>query len=317
MHRLAKLFRRSEEAPPPEPPPAWSPSAVAELLRQFPVGSRVLYYPELKRELRLESIVLACSLNNRHVVYSPQELTLRKNGGEPELCLVQGAERAPLAEIRSFHLLIPHQNRLEIDYRPQDRDEAPSRFTQSTINDFERHSVITLVSYSPYGRVPHLQTLVKGTSVLTTGYYANQKVVVLDPLPHGLSYLDKRRHQRVRTSIPVTLRSGADGPTHTCTLDDFSERFLRLRTAPPSASDQPLTVGCRVAIRLDLSPHGRSFLLQGSIFRQAGGALVVELQGILRDGRFDALHLVDELDLKASLLQHPATRQLQSAHTVD
>jgi hypothetical protein len=310
MKRLAKLLGFSDE----EPQPArvgWPPSTIAEFLRQFPVGSRVLYYPELKRELRLDSIILGCTFNNKHFVYSPHDVITQKSGEDTCLHLANGDEPTPLTEIRSFHLLIPYQSRVEIDYRPDEGQEAQARFTQSTINDFERHNLITLISYSPYGRVPHLETTVRGTSTLTKGYYANQKVVVLDPVPHSLSFQDKRRHQRVHTDIPLTLRASAQGPVLACTLEDFSERFLRIRVTDGTETQEELAAGRRVVLKLDLEAQGRSFVLQGCVFRNTRGAVVVELQGILKDGRFADLHLVDELDLKASLLRHPETQRLQ------
>lgn len=310
MRRLAKLLRWSEEDSPPAPA-GWPVSAVEELLRLFPIGSRVLYFPELKRELRLESIILGCSLNNKHFVYSPQELVAQKNGEETVLCVANGEQYTPLPEVQSFHFLVPHQSRVEIDYRPEQGEESETRFTQSTINDFERHNLITLVSYSPYGRVPHLETLVRGTSTLTKGYYANQKIAVLDPIPHSLTYLDKRRHQRVHTRIALTLRASAQSPAQACTLEDFSERFLRIRLPETPTPGDEFSAGRRLVLKLDLDAQGRSFVLQGTVFRQTQGAVVVELQGILKEGRFASLHLVDELDLKATLLQHPETQRLQ------
>jgi hypothetical protein len=46
------------------------------------------------------------------------------------------------------------------------------------------------------------------------------------------------------------------------------------------------------------------------MYRKTGDRLVMKLQGIYKNGNLVNLGLVDILDIKASLLQHPATQQM-------
>lgn len=308
MKRLAKWLLGSQPEQPP-PAPAWPPAAVADILEQFPPGSRVLYYPETKRELRLESVLLGYLVNRKQFVYSPHDLAVRRNGGEVALSLVTPEGETPLSEVHSFQVLIPHQTREEIDFRPAEEGQEAAQFTQSSVNDFARYSLVTLVSHRPFGRVPHLETTVRGATVLSQGFYANQRVAILDPIPQSISYVDKRRHHRVRTRVPLQLRTSPQDPARDCTLDDFSERFLRIRL-PEGCPTGELAPGRRLALRLDLEEQGRAFIFQANVFRLQKGTVVVELIAILREGRFVELRVVDELDLKATLLQHPETQRL-------
>lgn len=308
MRKLARWLLGSENEQPP-PPAGWAPSAIADIVEQFPPGAKILYHPELKRELRLESVLLGYSFGENRFAYSPRDLVVQRSDGRISLSLSAPEGEAPLTEVRTFQILVPFQTRAEIDFRGAEGDQEGAQFTQSAVNDFERRNSVTLIAFRPFGRVPHLETSVRGVSVLKHGFYANQKVVVLDPLPQSLTHVDKRRHQRVHTCIPLVFRTSPQSAPQPCTLEDFSERFLRIRP-PEGAPSEDLTPGRRLALRLDLEAQGRTFVLQAAVFRHTKGAVVVELQGIFKEGRFVELHVVDQLDLKAALLQHPETQRL-------
>lgn len=313
---MKKMLSKILGKAPPEPKPGagWDLAALAGMIERFPVGARVLYSPEFKPELRLETVLLGCSVN-KTLVYSQSELDFRRGHVGPELWLGHGSSAAPVGEVRSFSYLIPHLVRTEIDYAAGFEPGAASTFTESSVNDFERNSLVTLIAYSPYGKVPHLDTLVRSTAILTAGFYANHKVVLLEPLPRSLRFHDKRAHQRVATRIPIALRASGDAEEHSALIQDFSERFLRIGWDGEGPPLDRLPPGERVAVALDLPDQRRRFLLQGTVFRRTRGSAVVELTGLHHNGRFAPLQLVDQLDLKATLLHHPETQRLLGDHS--
>lgn len=313
MGLLTRIFTKSgADAPKASTQPAgdgWDLGSVSEILRHFPIGSRVLYCPEFKKELRLESIILGCSIN-QHLVYSQSDLSLPEVGSAEDLVVRGEVEDHHVREVKTFYLVVPHQSRSEIDYRPEAANGSGVQMVQNAVNDFGRGNYITLISFSPYGRVPHLETRVKSTTVLSKGYYAGHKVSLLDPYANTLSYFDKRRHQRVSTRIPASLQLSAEGAEHPCLLEDFSERFARVRLRDKDALFEGLESGRRLLLHLDLPPSDSGTTLQAAVYRKVRGSVVLELRALLKDGRFSTLQLVDQLDLKARLLHHPETQSL-------
>lgn len=306
MRMLTKLFSKAE--PPPAAKPRWDVASVAAVLKQFPIGSRVLYFPESKKELRLESIVLGCNVNRRFV-FSQGQIELRKDAGGDYLWISGEEGDHSFREIHSFYLLIPHQVRSEIDCGTQEPNDPSTRLYQKDVNDFAKDSLITLICYSPYGRVPHIETVVKSVSALQGGFYANHRAVLLDPFLSTLTEVDQRRHHRVSTRIPLALRSPGDEAPIACTMEDFSERFVRVRLAESGAdAEKRLSSGARLLFTLNLADRGKPFVLQGVVRRKTRSTVVIELKALLKEGRFADFQLVDQLAFKAALLDHPATQ---------
>jgi hypothetical protein len=312
MGLLRKLFLKSDDQTgDPAAAPRWTVRSAAEILRHFPIGSKVLYAPEAKRELRLESILLGYDING-HLVYSRNELSREIGASRAVLRVHRGGEDLALEEIKSFHMLIPHQPRSEIDFPPLGKDEPESKLVQKRVNDFERGAWVTLICYSPYGKVPNIGTLVTSTRTLAAGPYANHRVVILDPVPNTLSYADKRRHQRLRTNLPIHVQLSLEGGRVPCVLEDSSERFLRVRMPAEEVEARGVSAGEPIFLALELTPGADTVLLQGLVFRRRTESLVVELKAIWKAGRFSDFQLVDQLELKSALLHHASAERLRS-----
>ncbi len=284
----------------------WSAQSASRVLRHFPLGSRILYSPEAKRELRLESFLMGYTING-HPIYSRHDL---ERVASAEQCVLrirtEGAEVC-LAEIKSFYMLVPFQSRSEVDFKPGGRSDPDGKLVQKPVNDFERGNLITIVCYSPFGRVPSIGALVRSTATLTSGPYANHRVVILDPLLNTLTQADKRRHQRLATQLPAVLQTAPEAERQPCTLEDFSERFVRVRLESRGQGQAAWVEGKRVILSVHIDPGPGSVVLQAVIFRRRKDGLVLELKTVLRDGRFTEFHLVDQLELKSAFLHHPST----------
>jgi hypothetical protein len=303
MGLLSKFFA----APEVEEPDRWSPDSVSECLRHFPIGTRILYAPESKRELRLESVLMAYSID-RHLLYAREDVVKETVAGRSLLRLRTEGPDVRLERVRNVHFMVPHQLRSEIDFKPAGRDRPEEKLVQKPVNDFERGSLLTLFCFSPYGRVPNIRALVRSTSTLTGGPYVNHRVVTLDPLFTTLSYADKRRFFRMRTQIPVLLQLPGDETGHEGVLEDFSERFVRLRTRS-AAVLRAASEGQRLALSFELPTGPGGVTLHGTVARQRRDGVVLELKSILKDGRLLDFQLVDQIELKSALLQHPSTEK--------
>lgn len=306
MKMLSKFFAKPE--PEPAVKPRWSIPDLVRLFRHFPIGSRVSYFPESKKDLRLESVILGCTIN-RHFVFSQGQIQFHEDAGGPKVVLTEDDTDFEVKEIQNVNLLIPFQARSEIDYQSGADDESGSQLYQKNANDFNRDNVITLISQMPQGGVPHMETTVRSLSVLTKGFYANHKVVMLDPFLNTLTEVDQRRLRRVVTRIPLALRVAREVPPVACILEDFSERFIRVRMAEADAQSDQLAIGRRLALALESSEPDHPFTFQGTIHRKKKNTVIIELKAILREGRFVEFQLVDQLAFKAALLEHPATQE--------
>jgi hypothetical protein len=276
---------------------------LTEVIRYFPLGEKVRYYPEYQKERALETIVLGYAVNEQFI-YSPVDIRCQQDGERDVLRLtVDGHERL-VQDVDSFSLLIPF-NRADENKRDYVR-----RAELGPRGAFKRHNVITLVACSSGGTLSHLDTVVRKVQPLKSGIYVGHDVVLLDVVPSTLALTDQRQHYRLHTQIPAKL-SIRDGNTHDCTLMDFSEESVQLQFEGPIKELAALTEYRRLTLAVDNNAQNCHvhFVLDGVMYRKTDSSLVMKLQGIHKDGKVESLGLVDILNIKSSLLRHPATQE--------
>lgn len=282
---------------------------IMELLRYFPLGAKVRYYPEYQKEGALDTIVLGYSVND-HSVFSPIDIRCEQEGDRDVFRLRVDGDEHQVRNIESFSLLIPFNQADETKRDYMRRAELGPR------GPFRRQNTITLTACSVGGTLSHIDTSVRKVTPLTSGIYAGHDVVVLDVLPSSLVLTDQRQHYRLQTDLPAKL-TVRDGATHDCTLVDFSEESVQLKFAEFSADILALTEYRRLTVSFDVAANGRGkdYSLDGVMYRKKDTSLVVKLQGIYKNGKLLPMGLVDILDIKASLLQHPATQRAMQAQS--
>ena len=223
----------------------------------------------------------------------------------PWLRLFAGDEHKLTTELESFSLLIP--------YNPDDDNKRDyhRRAELGPRGAFRRRNTITLVANGDDGVLSQLDTRVRRIVPVEEGIYTGHQVVILDVIPSTLSYSDQRRHYRVHTRLPATLHL-RDGGSYPCTLLDFSEKSVQLELDEADMSEEleSLSEFRRLTLGFDLGDERqpRPFELDGSLYRRSGRRMVMKLLGIYRDGKSEELGLVDVLEIKSSLLKHPATQ---------
>ena len=276
---------------------------LTEVIRYFPLGEKIRYYPEFQKDGALETIILGYGVNNQFI-YSPVDIRCQQDGDHDVLRLTADGHEQLVQQVESFCLLIPFNREDE-----QKRDYA-RRAELGPRGPFRRHNTITLLACSAGGTLSSLDTVVRRILPLESGIYAGHEVVLLDVLPSSLSLTDQRQHYRLQTSLPATL-SIKDGGTHECTLLDFSEESVQLKFAEASKDLATLTEYRRLTLRFNVGSEGggKEYTLDGVMFRKTADTLVMKLQSIHKKGQLHNLGLVDILDIKANLLRHPATQQ--------
>lgn len=285
---------------------AAQPLAIArlmELFRYFPLGEKIRYFPEYQEKGALDTIVLGYSVNDLHI-FSPIDIRCQQDGERDVFRLmVEGQERL-VQEVDSFSLLIP------VNQDDENKRDYMRRAELGPRGPFRRQNIISLLACSRGGTLSQVDTEVRKVLPLKSGIYAGHDVVVLDVLPSTLRLTDQRQHYRLQTDLPASLTI-KDGETHDCVLMDFSEESAQLLFAKLGPDIRALTEYRRLTLNFDvpLDGRGKSYSLDGVMYRRTDNSLVMKLQGIYNGGKLRAMGLVDVLDIKASLLQHPATQQ--------
>jgi len=280
---------------------------LTELFRYFPLGEKIRYYPEYQKEGALETIVLGYSVNGQFV-FSPVDIGCQQDGERDVLRLTVDGQERLVQEVENFSLLIP------FNQEDENKRDYGRRAELGPRGPFRRSNTITLLASSTGGTLSHLDTEVHKVLPLTDGIYAGHEVVVLDVLPGSLKLTDQRQHYRLQTELPASL-SIRDGETHQCTLLDLSEGSVRVQFAEVTADIMALTEFRRLKLSFNVGADskGKAYALDGVMYRKTDDRLVMKLQGIYKDGKVEPLGLVDILDIKASLFQHPATQQALEA----
>jgi hypothetical protein len=309
MGFLKKVFS-GDKAKTPSPDTVREPLSIAklmELFRYFPLGEKIRYYPEYQKEGALETIVLGYSVNGQFI-FSPVDIACLHDGERDVLGLVVDGEERLVRDVESFSLLIP------LNHADENKRDYGRRAELGPRGPFRRKNIITLLACSTGGTLSNLDTEVRKIQPLASGIYAGHDVVVLDVMPSSLKLTDQRQHYRLQTELPARLTI-RDGETHECTLLDFSEGSVRLQFQKVTADIMALSEFRRLKLDFCVGENGggKAYSLDGVMYRKTDDRLVMKLQGIYKNNKPMPLGLVDILDIKASLFQHPATQRVMEA----
>jgi len=281
--------------------PALDASRLVELMRCFPIGSKFRYYPEYHKEITFESIIIAYGINS-HLIYTQRDIRVELNRDNvPVFVLEEDWKGRAVSQVRHFSFLIPDVSVGDArDYRRQADHPHDGRF--------RRGDILTLMSLYNEKGIPHINTMVRKRMNMREGYYANHAVIQLEVLLDTLNHIDQRQQRRVKTSIPASMQFSEGSPHYPCMMVDFTETALRIRLDESGGTGAiPLIERRHMIVTIDLPAQSRRFVLTGKVLRRDAGHFVIALGGKLRDGHVRDFELIDAFDLKATLLQHPAT----------
>lgn len=273
---------------------------VCRLMRHFPVGTKVRYYPEYCKELLLDSVVIAYAINDQ-IVYSAVNLGCDENSATLELD-DQGRHYS-FRTVTAFKIILPvfSQSEARLDYA---RREELLR-----IGGLVKDNIITLMARHQNGQVPVLETTVEKRILLQEGFYAGQMVAFLDVDAESLMLSDQRAHLRLKTRLPAILQISR--PSETALVNgmmaDFCDRSLRVIMDDEFNDETLPNEKDGVVVSFNMPGQSEQVSLVGEVCRVESRALVVMLSGFVEKGRIVALGQIEILKIKANLLQHGGT----------
>lgn len=267
---------------------------VGSVFKHFPFGTVVRYYPEFKKNIVLESVILGYLLD-KSWFFAAQEVVIENEGNAARLLV--GPQRAALRPT-TMSIVIPAQSRgvEQLDYERREELERTGGLAKG--------NNITLIGQPRNGKTAIIETMVRKKSAVPDGLYAKTPVVLLDVNIGSLQLTDQRAHMRLQTWVPAQVSCSDDAFT-TCTMVDFSDLSVRLTIGVPW--DDAFKAGCVVTLSLQLPGRNGGVVLRGEVFRRDESDLVVTLDAMRRDGQFQRIEVIDVLELKARLLQLPET----------
>lgn len=260
----------------------------------FPIGRKILYYPEYHRKSVLPTFVIGYRVND-HFLYS-NEAVLRDDDGMLSAFQLSATRTLPVARLRTVQLLLPDTSDMErrLDY-----------FTRAELGpagQFRRGNTITLVCDTADRCIPTIDTAVQRRQVMSEGPYEGGSTVLVTPDFDSLKIADKRRHQRLQTAISADLHYAKDMPARTCVLRDFSEHSLRLGSATAAHPMPRLDSGAPVFVEFDFGGIETTYRLRGKVIRSETGHCVVKTERIYKDGEFEKIKMMDIVEIKTQLL---------------
>lgn len=268
-----------------------------ELIRNFPIGEKIDYFPEYQSDIRLETIILGYELNELQLFRRDQ--VLQSSDNAMSFTPDGSGTNLTAGDIRSFAIIVPDTSELE---------ETLDYFSKAAIGksgQFLRGNSITLLSTISSSGVLSVDTTVLRRAQLKQGPYKDYKTVSLQPQLESLSVKDLRQQSRIELSLPcILIGRDAEADQFDATLIDCAENCLGLRLKQPSQQGNRMAAGEFVRLHIDMPELERTFALGADVqMIRDNGIVVVELQSIIIDDHFKPMALVDKLDLRACLVQ--------------
>ncbi|PIY20181.1 MAG: hypothetical protein COZ12_09835 [Deltaproteobacteria bacterium CG_4_10_14_3_um_filter_60_8] len=212
---------------------ALSSTSVALVIKHFPVGTRLQYFPEYQKNIKNETIVVAYSINDQ-LIYSQKDMQpMTREGRRGFVTTIQGTP-VFFDVVGSFYILVPRIIRRVVDMARSHHQAAgapPQALQEREVNDFVRGNSITMLMRNNQTRgMIQLDTLVKRSSViLKEGLYPNKPLVVLEPLLDTFECIDIRAMARFDTEIPTEIFLTKGETPQPCLIQDFSENSFAFR----------------------------------------------------------------------------------------
>lgn len=272
------------------------PEELRQVVEYFPIGKKIRYSPEYKKEVILDTLIVAYCVDGEFI-YSWDSIEFDDQGAPTAFLVGPKAQRIDIARVGEFQILVPDTSDQEatLDY--------PRRAMIGRGRQFHKGNAIALISNAGALGVSTMETEVDKHFVLKDGPYANSAMVLLTPQLETITVTDQRGTHRARIEVPVTMtiQERLRGPG---VIVDISDVALRIRvreghTMPPMGRGDDVT--------LDIDFGGdeeRLFRIKASVIRRSQESCVVRIVAHFKDRRFVPLGPLDMLELKAGLLNY-------------
>jgi len=272
-----------------------------EITQHLPIGQRIDYYPEFQEHMLMQSIVLGYEINGHHI-YSQNQLKLSTtNSGTSKLSIISEDSSHDCLQINSLCIMLPSNTGEEnkLDY--------PSKASLGRRGQFRNGNNITLMARQADHGITTLESSVRESIQPQDGYYRGHRLALLEIFSPDLLFRDQRTHHRIKTRLPILLQTSEHEIALPCLLSDYSELHAQIQFGEESKALQQLEENQTVIVTLKLEELCRTFVISARIMRKQHSSIVINMEKTLHNGIFEPFELIDALDIKASLLQHPGT----------
>lgn len=277
----------------------YHPDQIRSMVDAFPIGGKLRYYPEFKKDVVLDTVITGY-LVNQQFIYSADALERDEQGQLTGFHFVNKATSTDVLHVRQFKLLVPDTSHLEttLDY---DRLAEIGRNRQ-----FVTGNSITLIATQGRKFIT-LDTVVSRRLILKEGPYANSKMIFLMPNLNTLTVGDQRKKIRTEGNAPATLTLPNSSTPIACRLVDISEdEVVQIRMADSETTLPKMLSGDAVVLDVDLGGPGRKYLVEGSVLRYSPTSCVIKMNSILKNGKHLHLTPLDFIEMKSGILNYVA-----------
>jgi len=285
----------------PLTPNPLSVEQIKDITHNFPIGGRIDYYPEYQEHMLMQSIVLGYEINGLRI-YSQSHLTFNSTGtGTPKLSINTENDHQDCLQASNFCLMLPGNTGEEnkLDY--------PSKASLGRRGQFRNGNNITLITRQSDQGVVTLESSVRESIQPKDGYYRGHMLAMLEVFSPELLFRDQRTHHRIKTRLPIQIQLNKDSTPQPCLLSDYSELHAQIEFGEDSELHSQLKENTPLILTIKLEHSHRTFIIAANIMRKHPHSIVITMEKIFNNGSFEPFELIDALDIKASLLQHPAT----------
>jgi len=275
---------------------------IKEVTGYFPIGASVDYYPEFQASMTMHTIILGYEING-HIIHSQNQLEIIiSSNGNCFITLHVDGKEYEYTNIHSFSVILPGKAGEEYKLN------FPSRASLGSRGQFRNGNAITLVTRHHSRGMVALETQVKESQIPKSGYYRNHQLVLLDARTSELEFSEQRTHHRLETRVPLTIQLAHNMDQHSCMLANYSEVHLQIKFSNGDSLSKLVKAGDRVILTLKLEHLYKTFVISGTIMRKSKDNAIFTMQEIFEDGHPRNFSLMDALDIKSCLLQHPSTQ---------
>ena len=275
---------------------------IKDIVGYFPIGESVTYYPEFQASMTMQTIVLGYEING-YIIYSQNQLEiLTSTKGNSFITLHVEDKEHEFKHIDTFCILLPGKAGEEYKLNYLSKASLGSR------GQFRNGNAITLITRHHSRGMIMLETQVRESHIPKTGVYRSHQLVMLDTGNFALEYSEQRTHHRLATRVPVHIQQPHSNEQHACMLANYSEVHLQIKFNSDDTIAKLIKAGSSVTLTIKLEHLHKTFIVGGIIMRKQKDSAIFTMQEVFDGNQPRSFALMDALDIKACLLQHPGTQ---------
>lgn len=270
--------------------------AARRIMKWFPIGSRIRYYPELEEKGMMDSLIMGYVVD-KIPVFRQADISIADTSTSPVLRVIDETGEVRVKDrYEDFYLVIPASSgeELKLDY--------DTRASMGQQGHFGKYTKLTLLTQNGNQGNISIEAEVHRNVELKKGVHAGHKVALLSVLLGTVEAYEPRAQIRIATRLPVTVSKNGSETVLSAVMLDVSESALRLvleddRQAWPEFGSKDFVI---VGLKADRESPMQRFKCRP--IRTAGNERVFAIEQVHRQGRYEPFSTLDAMELKIHFL---------------